>query len=938
MGVVARLVVGVAVVLVLTGAALYVLREPIAEAAVERVMARQGLENPDASVADVNFSRLTLDAMNAGRNPSAPDLALGDIVFNYDFPALIFRGKFKTVAVGGGRATVDVDENGAVSIAGWRRKPDAKSGPPPFSRLELAGLDLTVATPEGAAAIDLAGVVDLVDGGAFNLRFDAAKAGFEQLSLERAQGDMKIDLARDGAVDLNGAVGGDIATSFGAASGVAANISGRLQSWRIFFGDGARNLEGGVELTLRSSTIETATAPRLAPVAAGAGGVARIDVAGGLRVDFSDGGFAVSIVGDTLDVATDRGDRLRIKADAAPLYDRRNDERRLSVVAEFDMRAARGRGAFAAASGAAGLWRVDGTADLAAFDLAGVTLDGLAGTFSGGFQDGRFDGVVDAATRLAGARIGRLRINDAPAAGAFTLSVAFADETLGASPVDGACVTIDRASIRMEGLDMETRIGAAALCPASTPLVSIKWGDDALTEIVGALEAKTAYFRLGRTVFDGAPPDLDFTLAYTPALQSTRIKGALSGGRAILNKGLVLSDARGDFSTDLVGDRLTADALLSTMRVTQNVKLEMVAPVAVSGRARLADNVIKFDFDAATPAGAPLGKGEGAHRMTSGDGEAVFDSGLLMFGRVLQPDRLIPALKGVVSGATGAAEGRANFSWRPNFVGASATVDLDNVSFQGPGVAVTRTEGVSGKLAFSSMSPPTTDGEQTLSIAKIDLDALKLENGAMRFRAPGDNTIEIIEAEFPWFGGTIGAYESKIVVEGRSETTLQIDDVSLAGLLDYIKVEGLSGEGAIEGVLPLSIEGGKARINKGIVSSKGPGVIRYRGKATDAASQSNEQSALAFEILRELRFEKLSSIIDGPLDGAIDFNILFEGRSNIPVRTGDKTQRVDSPVKYRITINAPLLSLIEQAILSTDVKLQTNRARRTEEEGETIEN
>ncbi|HNS87944.1 MAG TPA: YdbH domain-containing protein, partial [Parvularculaceae bacterium] len=221
---------------------------------------------------------------------------------------------------------------------------------------------------------------------------------------------------------------------------------------------------------------------------------------------------------------------------------------------------------------------------------------------------------------------------------------------------------------------------------------------------------------------------------------------------------------------------------------------------------------------------------------------------------------------------------------------------------------------------------------------KIDLDALKLENGAMRFRAPGDNTIEIIEAEFPWFGGTIGAYESKIVVEGRSETTLQIDDVSLAGLLDYIKVEGLSGEGAIEGVLPLSIEGGKARINKGIVSSKGPGVIRYRGKATDAASQSNEQSALAFEILRELRFEKLSSIIDGPLDGAIDFNILFEGRSNIPVRTGDKTQRVDSPVKYRITINAPLLSLIEQAILSTDVKLQTNRARRTEEEGETIEN
>ena len=85
--------------------------------------------------------------------------------------------------------------------------------------------------------------------------------------------------------------------------------------------------------------------------------------------------------------------------------------------------------------------------------------------------------------------------------------------------------------------------------------------------------------------------------------------------------------------------------------------------------------------------------------------------------------------------------------------------------------------------------------------------------------------------------------------------------------------------------------------------------------------------------LRDLRFEKLSAIIDGPLDGTLNFKILFDGRSDIPVKTGKETQRVDSPVKYRITINAPLLSLIEQAVLSTNVKLQIERAQKAEEAG-----
>jgi len=937
MGNVARLIVGVGLVLVLTAAGLYFLRAPIAKSVVTQVMIRQGLENPDASVADVSLSQLTLETVTAGANSSASDLTLGDVVFNYDFWALISKRQFKAITVGAGHAVIEFDEKGAMSIAGWKRKPDAKAGPPPFSRLTIKALDITAATPKGAAEIELAGALDLTQGGSIQLSFKAEHAGFEIVSASDARGDMEIDLKQSGVVGITGGVNGAIATKFGNVNGMAVDISGQIESWREFLNGGARDIDGALDMAIRSSTIETASAPRLAPIASQAAGVAQIGVLGALRAEFKDSGVTLSANGDPLSIKTDRDDILAVTGNGAPLYEQKNGERRFSVAAEFDMRAARGKSVFSAMSTDGGPWSVEGTADLLDFNLAGVFLDGLAGRYSGEIADGRFDGIAHASTRLKGATIGRLRINDAPAAGAFSFSIIPRERKLAASPAGDACIAIDRASIQMDGIDMETSLGAASLCPRSAPLVSISWGEGALTRLIGALDAKTAYFRLGRTVFDGAPPDIDFTLDYTPAEQTTHIKGELSGGRAVLNKALILSGAKGVFSTNIIRESLSADASLSTMKVAQNVDTETIAPVNVSGEARLVDNVITFDFDAETPKGAPLGKGEGSHQMATGAGDAVFESGVLTFNRSLQPDRIIPALKGVISGATGAADGTARFSWRPNEVDTSASFNFDNVSFIGPGVAVTRTEGVTGALEFSSMSPPTTNGDQTLSIAKIDLDALKLENGTMRFRAPGDNTIEIIEAEFPWFGGTIGAYESKVVIEGKSETTLQIDNVDLARLLEYIKVDGLSGEGLIEGVLPLSIEGGKARVNQGIVSSKGPGVLRYEGKATNAASQSNEQSALAFEVLRELRFETLSAIIDGPLDGTIGFKILFEGRSLIPVKTGGKTQRVDSPIKYRITINAPLLSLIEQAILSTDVKLQIERARQSAGEEKSVD-
>lgn len=939
MRIIARFMIGVAAVLLLAGAALYLMRKPIVEAAVERVMAGMGLENPDAALADVSLSRLSLERVNAGADRAAPDLALEDVALDYEWRDLIFRARTKTVQIAGGGAIVAMTEKGAIEIAGWSPDPNAKRAPPPFESLRVDKLALIARTPKGDAAFDITGAFDYSDGGQFDIVMKTDKAGFEAASVADAAGRTTLNLGRDGSIRAKGSASGAISTPMGVAQGVDVDLEAALSSWRGIFGEGRSALEGEASVALKSSTVDASATPRFAAIAAGgATPIRTLTLSGALKAAFSGDGVAVSLTEGPLTIAADRGDKLTIAAGEGPLYEGRGGVRRLAFMAALEGPAANGEASLDASSQGGGPWRISAASTLGEQTLAGLSIGSLSGSFEGDFADERLTGEADVSALVKMAKIGRLRIIDAPVAGRLALDIDLLEGAATASPVGDACLDVERVLVEMAEEDTDARATRAKLCPTTAPLVATKWSGEAKTRLEGTFAAASARVRIGKTLFEGAPPRIEYALDYAPASQTTRVAGEIKGGRVLLNNAFTLTEADGTFGGSIVGTAMSARAVLVAMKIAQNAETEMVAPVKVEGDASLADDVARFDFAVMTPRGALLGKGEGSHAVKTGRGEATFGSGVLTFAPGLQPDRLIPALKGVISNASGTAKGEARFAWTPGDISSSATVDLGDVSFAGPGVAVTRTEGVTGTIVFSNLAPVATSGEQTLSIRKIDMDALKIESGGMRFSMPGDGTLNVVEAEFPWFGGTIGAYNSQMsIASAKAETTLQIDNVDLSELLGFINVEGLSGVGTVEGVLPIVFEGGKARVNKGVLSSKGSGVVRYQGKAASAAAQSNEQSALAFEILRELRFEKLSAVIDGPLDGTLNFNILFEGRSDIPVQTGGKTQRVDSPVKYRVTVSAPLLSLIEQAALSTNFKLQIERAKKEQAAGETAE-
>ncbi|OFW98847.1 MAG: hypothetical protein A3E78_13525 [Alphaproteobacteria bacterium RIFCSPHIGHO2_12_FULL_63_12] len=915
MRLVARLIVGIFVVLALTGAALYLLRKPIAASTVERIMAGARLENPSVSVRDVNFSQLTLSGLTAGVDASAPDLALGPVSFTYDWRRLIFAGKLNSVSISGGEMNASLNEQGVISISGWSPDPAAKPAPPPFHSIEIRGLYFVLQAPNGPARVKIDGAFDVREGGRFETAALAEKTGFAAATFLGVAGAGVIDLAADGAMSIKGSLKGDLSTPAGTARSVDAAMTASLSSWRAFIGEAPRGLRGGAEISINSSTIDAQSAESFAPFAAAGGApIKKLALSGALKVTFDGDNLSVSLTENPLTIVADRGDRLVISAGEGPAYEKSAGKESIALRAALDGPVANGAAILRAASENKGAWSIDVRAQFGEQSIGGVALSAFDGVFRGAYFDDRATGEADIAAHLVKATVGRLAVSDMPLNARLDVDADLAEKRLSLSPESGQCLKTDRADLRFADQDMDARIAMAALCPAAAPLISIGWGDAGETHVEGSLTARTAYYRLGETVFDGAPPRIDFTLDYNPVQQASRIVGAMEGGKIVLNDSLILTDAKGRFDTDLVRDTVAANVALGHMRIAQKTDLEKVAPVMISGDLKLASDIATFDFDVKTPKGVALGRGEGAHEVLTGKGEAVFDSGALALSYYLQAEKVIPALKGIISGATGTTEGRARFVWDQARMQSSATVNFDDVSFRGPGIAVSRTDGVTGKMVFSSLAPVSTSGEQSIAIRKIDMDALKLENGEVRFVLPGDDTLKIVEAEFPWFNGTIGAYNSVMsIAGGESKTTLQIDNVDLAGLLAYPNVDGLSGEGKIEGVLPISFEGGRARIVNGVLSAKGGGVIRYQNKNAEPAFQSSQQAKLAYDMLREVRFDNLSVVIDGPLDGTLKFKIVFDGKGELPIAARGGSQTVLSPVIFRLTMDVPLLQLLEGA-------------------------
>ncbi len=928
-------------------------RNPIAEAGLRMAMTRAGLEAPALEVEEVSFSALEIGALRAGAAPDGPQLKIERAKAGFNWRALFFKREIETLEIGPGAARGRLNSDGSIEIAGLRIRPNAAGAsrePPVFVKaLDVEAFEARLTGDEGAARVSLSGRFEPEAGGAF--RAEASAAQFAAGPVRLGDFDLEADvrLRADGALRLVANARSDLSSVAGAVDDLDLYAEATGFSWRLPLGDGAVPPDGRVLLDIRSGEIAADAAPELSALAAaeaqatGRPAISKLAVSGGFTASID--GSAIRVLageGPALTLRTDREDVLTIAGvDGAPLFEIDGERRRIGLAAALAGAAAAGSARLVASGAAGEQWNYDLTADLLDPSFRDVALGATALQAAGRTDGDRVLGDVNLATTLKRARLGRLRISEAPFAARLRVEAALAGREFVVAAREGGCLELDGARFELEYQEMRASLDGARLCAdGAGRLLRYNWSRPRNVVVAGVLSARSGDFQWGATSLQGAPPKFRFRADYDPAAHRTEVAGEVSGGRVVLNRAFEISEPAGTFAATLDRAALGADVDLARVTVAQAKKTKEIAPLRARANGRVADDVFSFGYGLSTFDGAAVGSGEGAHEILTGKGAARFRSADLAFAPGgLQPDDLLPVLKGIVWRARGEASATADFAWSPDEgVRSSAAMNLAGLSFRGPGVAVSETAGLDGEVSLVSLSPPATRRPQSISIERVDLGALILEDGEVLFELPGDQTLHVISAAFPWFGGEIGAYDTIAAMTGAQATTrLEAKNVDLGQLLAFWEIEGLSGEGVVEGVLPLVIEDGKARIRRGRLSAVGPGVIRYAGDATSAAAGANAQAAIAFEILRNLRFETLEAEINGPLDGDLTFDLLFEGVNEIPLDDPRVREPLSAPIIYRIRLNAPLLTLLNNSRNAVDPQFLLEQVRSLSVEGEIVE-
>lgn len=931
---VARFLLGVILFLAILAAAGYALRMPLAAGAVRTAMGSAGLENPKVKVSALTLDRIVLRDVTAGPD-GGEGFSFDEVEVRYDWRELLADRTVETARVGPGVLRVSVSPAGAVSIPGVPGNGKAggrdREFDLPFSKLELADIIIIADTPEGEARGEASATFDAAEGGEALVRIEATRAGFDRARVEDALLVIDVALDADESVNATGRLTGDLISQFGAVRDVGLEFDGALQSWRQAASGAFDDLAGNARIDLNTATVKIADMPDGAVLNAEraelifGGPVSLISIDGALDLQISDGSITAALAGAPFTARADNGATAAItELSDDPLYRRASSEETAALA--FDVSGARisVSGTVDAERTNAG-WFVVTPIRIGDYQSSYLSFEDASAVMRFATREGGLSADITTTSVVRALSIGRMSVFDAPLETNFLIDADYVSQTATVSLPPERCLELEYALLTIDQQDTEAKLRDAKLCDEGGPLITVNWAGDMESRFSGNILASNLQYRLGRTTITGRSPLVTVAGVYQPALNLTTARGDISGGSLTLNDLLIFSSADGDFDFELNKRAMRTSARLQSVRVSQNMETPMIAPVMASGEVKLSDSVASFDYTLSTPAGVRLGTGTGTHNVTTARGRSRFAFDQIAFvSDGVQPDSLAPVLKGVIGETEGALTGEANFSWAPDPVGlsSSAQFELDNITFGGPTRVVTRTIGVSGQLGFSSLWPVATDGVQTMNVSGVDFGALQLEAGEIIFELPGDQTLQIERAEFPWFGGLLGVYDASASLSGgEAIAPLRAENVDLALMLEYVDVDGLSGEGLLSGVLPLVVEDGRASIENGMLQSQGPGALRYQGAAADQASAAGQDAQIAFDLLRDLRYSDLGVQINGPLDGRLQFQLKFEGTGEVALNT----QKVRVPVLYRINLDAALLELLNQATLSQSIQLQIQR-------------
>ena len=266
----------------------------------------------------------------------------------------------------------------------------------------------------------------------------------------------------------------------------------------------------------------------------------------------------------------------------------------------------------------------------------------------------------------------------------------------------------------------------------------------------------------------------------------------------------------------------------------------------------------------------------------------------------VQPADFSPLLEGVLTETVGEIALDGQLTWEDGELESDLSLLIRELGFA---IGPARLSRINSVIRFDSLTPPSTPAAQLLSVGLLDV-GLPLTDGLVSMQLRPDGQLSVDQLTWRLADGEIRAAPFTFGSDVKGLTmVLTAEQLDLEALLRLTPLDELTGEGRIDGTLPLTI-GETAALDGGELAASSPGVIRYAPSAVPGILQAGGESVnLMLQALENFQYDALNLTLDGKTDGDTKIGLHLKG-ANPELYDG-------YPVEFNLNLDGNLASLIQ---------------------------
>lgn len=320
-------------------------------------------------------------------------------------------------------------------------------------------------------------------------------------------------------------------------------------------------------------------------------------------------------------------------------------------------------------------------------------------------------------------------------------------------------------------------------------------------------------------------------------------------------------------------------ALAGTPAVAADIENAVVAgvaplaipPLRLGGRVEWRPDTVTFRAGVrprAAPSSAPVTV-EGVHDLARNRGEARVTAPSLVLGSGgIDLPAFVPGLEWIQT-LTGAIAGEARLIWSDAGLDGHGRIALNDVSL---GTKELWIEAVSGAVQFDRLRPPSAVTAPELR-ARLVSAGVVFEAPSVRLRLePADSgvRVHVERAETGWAGARFVLKDAVLDPAAESQRlVLELFKADLATLFRLLDIEGVRGQGVLNGRIAVVVGKDSVAIEDGRLEAEGGGVLEVRSAAVRRAlAEGGEASALLVRALENFHYKRLAVTFQGADDDA----------------------------------------------------------------------